>query len=133
MQCIFSSNGFLVVGGKTGSCLSPRSAFATSKALHLSRQTKTALKFGPRSQQQPLFLYSASFCPNALLISVLIHQRLGLTTLGSSPANIVTHMVWSQQDCKGHPRWVTEQQKPNLSKGISNCRLFVSCFLLSTH
>ena len=58
MQCIFSFNGLLVVGGKTGSCLSPRSAFATSKALHLSRQTKIALKFGPRSQQQPLFLYS---------------------------------------------------------------------------
>ena len=42
-------------------------------------------------------------------------------------------MVWSQQDRKGHPSWVTEQQKPNLSKGISNCRLFVSRFLLSTH
>lgn len=63
MQCIFSSNGFLVVGGKTGSCLSPRAAFATSKALHFSRWIKIVLNFGPRSQQQPLF------CMLCLLLS----------------------------------------------------------------
>ena len=88
MQCIFSSNGFLVAGGKTGSCLSPRSAFTTSKALHSSRRTKAELRLGPRSQQQPLFPYSLPpslqmhFSFGCLLIDALawLHRDPALQT-----------------------------------------------------
>ena len=118
MQCIVSSNGFLAAGGNTGSYLSPRSAFTTSKALHSSRRTKAELRLDPRSQQQPLFLYSLPplqihFSFGCLLIDALawLHRdpalqtqcyTHGLVSAGPQAPPKMGHRTAKAKPFKGH-------------------------------